>query len=70
MGIITNIEKIEIINQRLSNIQIHIDILSKNILDNPEADIIEKPTRQSILQDFLSKKRALNLKKEVLTNQG
>lgn len=69
MGI-DNTDKIDLINARISNLDVHISILSEDILNNPEADIDGKPTRQSVLEEFELKKNALILTKQALTNQG
>lgn len=54
-----NIDKLQIINNRISNIMFHIDILEKDILENPDLDIPGKQPRYSVLQDLISKKEAL-----------
>lgn len=55
-----NIEKIKILKNKISNFQVHIDILINDIVKYPEADIDGKPTRQQILIDFQAKQSALN----------
>lgn len=54
-----NIDKLQIINNRINNIMFHIDILEKDILENPDSDIPGKQPRYSVLQDLISKKEAL-----------
>lgn len=65
MGL-TNQEKIEFINNKISNINVHIDILEKDILNNPNSDVENKPSRQSVLEDFYLKKNALVLELNAL----
>lgn len=69
MGI-TNLEKIDLLNARIFNLDTHINILTEDITSNPESDIQGKPTRQSILEEFQARKLSLVLVKEALTNQG
>ena len=67
------INKIEIIEERISNIQFHIDHVN-NVMANPglyptpdnkaEVDLVQ------YLQDLMSTKQALEAEKEALTNQG
>ena len=67
------INKIEIITERISNIQFHIDHVS-HVMANPglyptpdnktEVDLVQ------YLQDLMSAKQALEAEKEALTNQG
>jgi hypothetical protein len=67
------INKIEIIMERISNIQFHIDHVN-NVMANPglyptsnnksEVDLVQ------YLQDLMSTKQALEAEKEALTNQG
>ena len=67
------INKIEIITERISNIQFHIDHVS-HVMANPglyptpdnktEVDLVQ------YLQDLMSTKQALEAEKEALTNQG
>lgn len=54
-----NLEKIEIISKRIDNLNIHIDILTKDISNYPDDDVVGKPTRQNVLNDFILKKQAL-----------
>lgn len=69
MGI-ENSEKIDLLDIKIYNMQKHIDILEADIVDNPDADAEDKPTRHSVLEDFKLKKNALVLEKKALTNQG
>lgn len=67
------INKIEIITERISNIQFHIDHVN-NVMANPglyptpnnksEVDLVQ------YLQDLMSAKQALEAEKQALTNQG
>jgi hypothetical protein len=63
-----NVNKIDILDERLNNLQVHIDILTKDILINPESDVEGKPMRQTVLNDFISKKEAILAEKNTLTN--
>ena len=67
------INKIEMIEERISNIQFHIDHVS-HVMANPglyptpdnktEVDLVQ------YLQNLMSTKQALEAEKEALTNQG
>jgi hypothetical protein len=67
------IDKLNIIEERIANIQFHIDHVS-HVMSNPE--LYETPEHKSqvnlteYLQDLMSKKQALEAEKEALTNQG
>lgn len=63
-------EKLEIIEDRVLNLDIHINILIQDIELNPGLDVAEKPTRSSVLEQFNREKSALIREKELLTNQG
>jgi hypothetical protein len=65
-----NIDKIEILNNRLLYIEPHILALENDIAQNPQADIDGKPLRSNVLLDFINKKQAIELEKNFLTNQG
>ena len=65
-----DIDKIEIINNILLSIEPHILALENDIAQNPQADIEGKPPRSNVLLDFISKRQALELEKNSLTNQG
>ncbi len=69
MGINTE-EKINFLNNRIANLQVHIDILSVNVIEYPEADVEGKPTRQSVLDGILNEKQALLSEAQALNNQG
>jgi hypothetical protein len=69
MGISTQ-EKINFLNNSINNLQVHIDILSVNIIEYPEENVEGKPTRQSILNDILNKKEVLLLEVQTLNNQS
>jgi hypothetical protein len=68
MGISTQ-EKINFLNNRISNLQVHIDILSVNVVDYPEADVEGKPTRQSVLNNILNEKQVLLSEVQALNDQ-
>ena len=65
---ITNIEKIEIIQNRINMINLHVTALREDILKSPLGDNPEKPTRQSVLDKLLSDIDFLELEKLTLTN--
>lgn len=69
MGINTE-EKISFLNNRISSLQVHIDILSVNVVEYPEADVEGKPTRQSVLDDILNEKQVLLSEVQALNNQS
>lgn len=69
MGINTE-EKINFLNNRVNNLQVHIDILSVDVVEYPEADIEGKPTRQSVLDDILNEKQVLLSEVQALNNQS
>lgn len=52
-------DKIEFLNNMISNMDIHIEVLEEDIFAEPNADVEGKPTRQSILNDMYNKKTAL-----------
>ena len=43
----------------IDNYNIHINILSNDILNNPNDDIVGKPKRQNVLDEFYEKRNAL-----------
>jgi hypothetical protein len=55
----TNEEKIEFLNIKINNFNMHINVLERDILENPNSDHPDKTTRQSVLNDFYSKKQAI-----------
>lgn len=69
MGI-TNLEKITLLEAKIINLDIHINVLSNDLASNPQDDVDGKPSRQSVLEEFQLSKQALILEKEALTNQG
>jgi hypothetical protein len=69
MGINTQ-EKINFLNNRITNLQVHIDILSDNVAEYPNADAEGKPTRQSVLDDILNEKEVLLSQVQALNNQS
>lgn len=69
MGINTE-EKISFLNNRISSLQIHIDILSVNVVEYPEADAEGKPTRQSVLDNILNEKQVLLSEVQALNDQS
>ena len=69
MGINTE-EKVNFLNNRIPNLQVHIDILSVNVLEYPEADVEGKPKRQSVLDGILNEKQVLLSEVQALNNQS
>ena len=67
---ITNIEKIEIIQNRINTMSLHVTALREDISRVPLGDHPEKPARQYVLDDILGIIDALEIEKEALTNQG
>ena len=67
---ITNIEKIEIIQNRINSMSLHVTALRKDIFQTPLGDHAEKPTRQSVLDNILSVINDLETTKIALTNQS
>jgi hypothetical protein len=67
---INNLEKIEIIQNKIHTMSFHVTSLIEDINNNPLGDNAEKPSRQSVLDDILSIIDALEIEKEALTNQG
>jgi hypothetical protein len=55
----TNQEKIEFLQDYISGIEYSTSILENDILENPNADLDGKPTRQSVLNDLRSQKESL-----------
>jgi len=62
----TNEEKINILNSKIDNFNIHIQILEKDILHNPNQDHPDKTLRQDVLNDFYAMKQALTQEIEKL----
>jgi|SanBayMetagenome_1026888.scaffolds.fasta_scaffold00008_39 ribosomal protein S15P/S13E len=69
MGI-TLEEKIDIINNRIDNMNIHIEILERDIASNPNDDVEGKRPRIEVLNDFYLKRSLMLQEREALTNQG
>jgi hypothetical protein len=67
---INNLEKIEIIQNKINTMSFHVIALKEDIIASPLGDVPEKPTRQSVLDDILSIIDALEIEKKALTNQG
>ena len=65
-----NIEKIQIIDDRIKNLTSIIDNLSYGISNIPWEELKGIDTRPSDLNDYILKKEALELEKQALTNQG
>lgn len=67
------INKIKIIDGRISNIQFHIDHVN-NAIDNPDMQFVPDGkigvNLELYLQDLVSVKQALESEKQALTNQG
>lgn len=58
MGL-NNEEKINIINNMINNINLHISILDQDISLNPDDDVEGKRKRSDVLADLYSRKNAL-----------
>jgi hypothetical protein len=67
---ITTIEKIEIIQDKINAMNLHVTALREDISKEPMGDNPEKPTRQSVLNDMISIIDAMEIEKIALTNQG
>jgi hypothetical protein len=67
---ITNIEKIQIMQDRINTMNLHVMALREDISQAPLGDHVEKPTRQSVLDNILGIINALEIEKTALTNQG
>lgn len=67
---ISNIEKINIIQDRINTMNLHVTSLREDILQTPLGDHDEKPTRQYVLDDILGAIDALEIEKLALTNQS
>jgi hypothetical protein len=67
------IDKLNIIDERISNIQFHIDHVN-NVMANPDMQFIPDGKigvdLYQYLQDLVSVKQALEAEKQALTNQG
>jgi len=67
------IDKLNIIEERISNIQFHIDHVN-NVMANPDMQFIPDGKigvdLYQYLQDLVSVKQALEAEKQALTNQG
>lgn len=62
-------EKIEQVNDRISQMDYHIGLIQSNI-DGGFLNKEGQPPFEEILQDFVLKKQALEQEKLALTNQG
>lgn len=67
MGISLN-EKIHILENMISNTDIHINVLLEDTQSNPNGDADGKQSRLSVLNDFMHKKAVLQGELEALTN--
>jgi hypothetical protein len=67
---ITNIEKIDILQNRINTMNLHVTALREDISQAPFGDHAEKPTRQSVLDNILGIIDDLEIEKIALTNQG
>ena len=67
---VTNIEKIDIIQNRINSMRLHVTALREDILQVPQGDHAEKPTRQYVLDKIIGIIDALEIEKTALTNQG
>lgn len=62
-------DKINLINNRIENMNIHISVLENDIINNPDSDVEGKINRSQILEEFKSIKNSLILELDLLTNQ-
>jgi hypothetical protein len=63
-------DKLDIINKRIEAIQVQVDFLQDAIESNPIWNEPEKPSRESVLNNYILRLEALNDLKTALTNQG
>ena len=63
-------DKLDIINKRIEAIQVQVDFLQDAIEFNPIWNEPEKPSRESVLNNYILRLEALNDLKTALTNQG
>lgn len=63
-------DKIDSIDKRIEAIQVQIDFLQNAIQSDPEWNEPEKPSRESVLNNYILRLEALNDLKMALTNQG
>lgn len=54
-----NLEKKNLINNRIDNMNVHIEVLEADILNNPDSDIDGKTPRSEVLNNFKDIKAAL-----------
>jgi hypothetical protein len=52
-------QKINLLNNVIDNYNFHINILSNDILNNPDEDVDGKTKRQDVLDEFYEKRNAL-----------
>lgn len=62
-----NMEKATIVQDKINNLLLHVNILEKDILDNPDLDIDGKPLRLDVLNDLKSIKKSLESELSLLT---
>lgn len=62
-------DKINLINNRIENMNIHISVLENDIINNPDSDVEGKINRSQVLEEFKSIKNSLILELDLLTNQ-
>jgi hypothetical protein len=62
-----NMEKVIIIQDKINNLLVHMSVLEKDILDNPDLDIDGKPLRLDVLNDLKSIKKSLESELSLLT---
>jgi hypothetical protein len=60
-------DKLDAINKRIEAIQIQVDFLDNSIKSNSTWDEPEKPSRESILNQYILRLDALNRLKNALT---
>jgi len=63
-------KKIEIIKDRIKSLEIHVPVLENDILNDPEGDHPDKPSRSLILQEIQQAIQNLRDLEISLTNQG
>jgi hypothetical protein len=63
----TNEEQIVLLNNQISNLDVHIGVLENNILDDPDSDHPDKPLRQDVLNNLYAIKQDVIQEIEQLT---
>jgi hypothetical protein len=65
---INNIYKIQIIDERIGLLNLHVTALQNDIAENPMGDDPDKPTRQSVLDNLFIMIDALETEKNTLSS--